>query len=364
MVSRMVLNNLAHRPVRTALSVIAVGVEVLLIISVVGLVTGMVDEMARRMRGVGADILVQPPGASFLTGLSSAPMSAKIEQVLLQVPHVRAAAPVLIHSSGGLTVIYGIDPQKFREVSGGFEVLEGREVQSGAEIMADDVYAPSNHWGVGQKVKFWDHDFQVVGIVRHGRGARLFVPLATAQEMLGEGNRVSLFFLRLDDPGQMEAALAGLKAKLPGYNIRSMEEYTSLMTVSSFPGLAPFVRVMIGIAVTIGFLVIFLAMYTTVLERTREIGILKSLGASQGYIAGLLLREVLLVSLLGIAVGIGASFILRKVVITAVPTLSVLITRGWLLRASGIAVAGALVGALYPALRAARQDAIEALAYE
>ena len=75
MTNQMVLNNLAHRPVRTALSVAAVAVMVVLIISTVGLVNGIVDEMAHRMKGVGADILVRPPGSAFLTGLSSSPRS-------------------------------------------------------------------------------------------------------------------------------------------------------------------------------------------------------------------------------------------------------------------------------------------------
>lgn len=364
MVNQMVLNNLGHRPLRTMLSIIAVAVEVLLIISVVGLVTGMLDEMERRMRGVGADILVQPSDASILAPSGSAPMPAKLEGKLAQVAHVAAIAPVLLHSSGGLTIIYGIERQKFNQVTGGFDVLQGRELEGGREILADDFYASANHWRVGQKVNFWNHDFTVVGIVGHGRGGRLFVPLATAQELLGSHGRVNMFFVRLDDPRNTDQALQAFKALLPGYNIRSMEEYTSLMTVSTFPGLQPFVRVMVGISVTIGFLVIFLAMYTTVLERTREIGILKSLGASKAYIAGLILREVALMAVVGIVAGIGGSYLLRKVVITAVPTLSVLITTAWLLRASAIALAGAFIGSLYPALRAAMQDPIAALAYE
>src|SRR5258707_611562 len=144
MTNAMVLNNLAHRPVRTALSVIAVAVEVLLIVSTVGLVTGIVDEMGRRMRGVGADILVQPSGSSFLTGLGSAPMPVAIAGKLSEIQHVATVAPVLIQSSGGLTVIYGID-DTYRKLTGGFAMIEGRDLQGGQEILADDVYADQNH---------------------------------------------------------------------------------------------------------------------------------------------------------------------------------------------------------------------------
>ena len=82
---------------------------------------------------------------------------------------------------------------------------------------------------------------------------------------------------------------------MPGYFIYTMEEFTSLLTINSVGLLRDFIGVVIGMAVTVGFIVVTMAMYTAVLERTREIGILKALGASSGYILNLLFRETLLV---------------------------------------------------------------------
>lgn len=358
----MVMNNLAHRPVRTALSVAAVAVMVVLIISTVGLVTGMMDEMSKRMKGVGADILVQPGNAGFIFGLRSSPMSEKIGAKLKEIPHVAEVAPVLMYSAGGLTLVYGVD-DRYRRLSGPFELLQGRDLQQGLEILADDLHAKNNRLKVGQTVNIWNTDFTLVGIVQSGKGARLYVPLTTSQDLNGSVGYVSVFFVKLDDPKNMDTALAAIKELLEGYNVRSMEEYTSLM-VSNFPGLQPFIKVMITISVIIGFLVIFLAMYTTVLERTREIGILKSLGASKLYIANLILWETAMVAVLGIAVGTGSAVLLRKVVLQAFPTLTIYITQEWILKAGLIALLASLVGALYPAWRAARQDPIAALAYE
>ncbi|HXW15334.1 MAG TPA: ABC transporter permease, partial [Terriglobia bacterium] len=70
MVNRLILANILHRPIRTAVSVLAVAIEVVMVILVVGLCHGLVNESAKRVEGVGADILVQPPGASFLMGMS------------------------------------------------------------------------------------------------------------------------------------------------------------------------------------------------------------------------------------------------------------------------------------------------------
>jgi len=143
-----------------------------------------------------------------------------------------------------------------------------------------------------------------------------------------------------------------------------MQEYLSLMTTGNIPGLSNFIEVMIALAVSIGLLVIFITMYSSIVERTREIGILKSMGASKAYIMNLVLRETALLTLLGIAVGIGLSYLIRRLVIHAFPTLAILITGDWLLRSGGIALLASLLGATYPTFRATRQDAIQALAYE
>ena len=363
-INKMVLASLRHRPVRAVLSVLAVAIEVVMIISVIGLVTGLLEEAARRQRGIGADIIVQPPGGSMLLGMSSAPMPAKIADRLRQDPSVAAVTPVFLQSFGGLTVAYGIDLESFSAVTGGFQMMEGRLISSGLELTVDDIYADMNNLRVGSRQELFSREFELVGIVQRGKGARLFMPLATMQKLLGSPGRASIFYVRLADPEQTAAVLARFKNLLPGYTIRSMEEYTSLLTAGNLPGLKPFQRVMIGIAIIIGFLVVFLAMYTTVLERTREIGILKALGASQAYVVKLILRETIVVAAVGVAVGIAASLLLRHTVLDAYPSLSILITPAWVLRASLIAVGGALLGSAYPALRAARQDALAALAYE
>ena len=117
------------------------------------------------------------------------------------------------------------------------------------------------------------------------------------------------------------------------------------------------------IAVIVGFLVIFQSMYTAVLERTREIGILKSLGSSKLQIVGVVLRETAVMAVAGVALGIAGTYLIRTVLLHST-TMHFEITSNWLMRGAIIAFAGALIGALYPAWMAARKDPIDALAYE
>lgn len=366
MIYHMILRNVLHRPVRTVVTILAVAVEVTLVIIVVGLTSGLLTESAKRIEGVGADIMVQPPSASVFMAFSGAPMPIKLGDRLAELKHVSAVAPVLLqfNSVNGLDIIYGIDPQSFDSVSGGFVFHSGHGLQSPDDILVDDWYAKAKHVETGQTLRILEHDFHVAGIVEHGKGARLFVLMSTLQELSGAHDKASVFFLKCDQPENTQVTVNELQALLPRYEIRPLKDFMSLMTSSNLPGLGAFVNSMIGLAVAIGFLVIFLSMYTTVTERTREVGVLKSLGASKGYIARVILSETTLLCILGIGLGIVAAYLVRVVFVNTFPTLTILITPQWLVRAAIIAVLGGVLGASYPAWMASRKDPVEALAYE
>ena len=367
MINRMVLQNLLHRPVRTAVSVLAIAIEVGMVMLVVGLSTGMLHESAKRVEGVGADILVQPPGASMFFGLTQSPMPIKIADRLVEIPRVAAVAPVLFQfnsSGGGIGLIYGIDLESFSRVSGGFVYHEGGGFEQPYDIMVDDWYAKANHVKVGQTLHFLNHDFRVSGIVEHGKGARLFIPLETAQDLTVAQGRASIFFVKLTNPGFADDAKAAIGKLLPGYQILPMREYMSMMSSNNLPALQVFISILISVAVTIGFLVIFLSMYTTITERTREIGILKSLGASKAYILEAILREASLLAAMGIVAGFLGTLAVKKLIIASFPTQAVDLTVEWALYAAALAMAGTLIGAFYPAILAARLDPVDALGYE
>jgi putative ABC transport system permease protein len=143
-----------------------------------------------------------------------------------------------------------------------------------------------------------------------------------------------------------------------------MREYLSMMTPSNVPALSIFINVVIGISVIIGVLVIFQAMYTAVMERTREIGILKAIGASKLYIVNVILRETSLLAVGGIVVGVIFSWAASVGLAYRIPTLNVVPDWTWALKAAGIALVSAIAGAMYPAFKAAQKDPIDALAYE
>ncbi len=366
--NRMILANLVHRPFRTIISVVAVAVEVTLILLIVGIMLGILNDSSGRTAGIGADIMVQPPGSSLIMGVTGAPVSVKIAGKIDQLAHVTAVAPVVMQvtTAGTVEVLYGIDQQSFDAVSGGFRYLSGGPFQGPYDMIIDDLKAASKHLKVGDTLETLNHQFRICGIVEHGKGAREFVPMATLQDLIGAIGKASIFYVKLDDPNNADAVVKEIKS-IPGmqeYGVHSIKEYLSLMTSASIPGLNTVIDVVIGIAMVIGFIVIFQAMYAAVMERTREIGILKSLGAGKFYIVNAVLRETLLIAIGGVILGIGFSYGARAGLKARFQTLPVLITYGWLLKAAIIALVGSLLGASYPAMKAAQKDPIDALAYE
>jgi putative ABC transport system permease protein len=361
----MIAQNILRRPIRTVISVLAVGIEVSMVMLVVGLTHGMLHDSAQRIGGLGADVMVQAPHASMFLGMTSAPMPVKLGDYFARLDHVKAVTPVLFQfDPSGVSLIWGIDMKTWDRVTGGFAYLRGGPFTGPYDLLVDNWYARQNRVRVGQVVKLLNHGFTVSGIVEHGKGSRLFIPLQTAESLAEQQNRASIFFIKCTNPGYTDSVINAIKKLLPNYTVLSVQEYMSLLTSNDLPALTDFITVLVAIAVTIGFLVIFLSMYTTIAERTREIGILKSLGATKGYIIELILEEAGILSLAGIVAGYLGTWAGRMLIHRAFPTVTVEFTARWAVWAAILAIVGSFIGALYPALRAAQLDPVDALAYE
>src|SRR2546427_37438 len=181
-----ILRNLFHRPLRTLIAVLAVAVEVTLVVIIVGLTSGLLTETAKRIEGVGADIMLQAPSSSVFLAFSGSPMPIKIADKLKELKYVQYVSPVLFQfNTSGIELVYGIDQESFREGSGGFVFLQGQDIEGPDDLLVDDVAAKAKHVTAGQTYRIFDHDWRGAGVVEQGKGARLFVALATLQESLG-----------------------------------------------------------------------------------------------------------------------------------------------------------------------------------
>ena len=119
--AQLLWGNIAARPMRAFLSILAVTIQVFLVLMIVGLTTGVVSEWGKRVEGVGADILVQPPNSSMFLAFGRAVLPESLGEKIANLPGVDEVAPTLtLMDQKHFVLVYGIDYKRFNALSRGF----------------------------------------------------------------------------------------------------------------------------------------------------------------------------------------------------------------------------------------------------
>ncbi len=361
----LVTANIKSRPTRTVISIVAVGLGVTMMLVIGGITSGTLNDYLNRTMGMGADFIFQPAGASMLFAFSGANLPSAMAGKVSEVPGVGMVTPVLVKfSTSDFGLIFGIDLTSYDKFDGRLQIVQGRESLTGYEVIVDELYARAHKIQPGAQLTLLSHKFTVSGICRTGAMVRVFVPLKTLQELNETPDKVTVLFIKTAPGQSKDRVYQELRAGYAGWSIIRTDDPSFLLADTRLPGLREFRYTLILVSLLLSFMVILLAMYSTIFERTREIGILKSLGASRRFIITMILRESVMISCLGAVFGTGASEIIRKIIVSAFPTLQVSMTVGDVVRGCLLGLLGGTLGALYPAYKAARMDPVKALSYE
>lgn len=369
----LIVGNIKQRPTRSITSILGVALGVVLIVVTTGLARGILYDAGRRQSSVGAEIIFQPPG-SFSPGVTTTPLTLPVAYCarLRQIKGVRAVTPVghtIKSGAGGIgfEIVEGIVDRNsdasasFIDISG-IRIVEGQLLSSDDDIIIDRHHAVSAGLQPGATVKLFNQTFRVAGIYEPESSARIKMRLSRMQLLLGAFNKCSSILVKCETPEMQEAVQKEIDRQLPGNRVILTRDIPSLYE-RGIPAFNVFLRIVIGLATVVSALVVLLAMYTAVMERTREIGILKSLGAPKGLIVRIIEQEALLISVLGVLAGFLISF-LTGLVVTSYTSLLIKYELKWAFIAAAVGLIGGAVGAFYPAVRAANQDPVKALTYE
>ena len=363
----LVVNNIRQRPLRALISVTGVGLGVCLVMLFTGLSRGLSEDLQKRSTNLRAEIIFTRPGGMELTS-SSASLSVKYADELAKIEGVESAVPVIryVFQGGrgfGFEQVEGVDWGGFA-AQNAMSITEGRAPAALDEVVIDETKSRNGRVGVGGTLAvFGGKPYRVVGLYAPEAGARVKMSLAAMQDALGSPEKCSYIFVKAREGVDAAALARRIDEALPENKIQLTRDLPMFNFERSIPFLGVFLRALVALSAVVSALVVMLAMYTTITERTREIGILKALGASRGYIVSTIEQEALVISLLGLAAGFAVSYAAKELIQRAYG-LPFDYGWRWALVAAGIGLGGGLLGALYPAVRAAGLDPVNALSYE
>ncbi|HHH75553.1 MAG TPA: FtsX-like permease family protein [Phycisphaerae bacterium] len=406
------LANLLHHKVGSAFSAMGIGIGVCMMVTLGGLSRGIVYEIADRWEGVDADLIVYPRkvGES-VTMLTGAGISDRYEEVLPQKypGKITRITPVFLWQmrlAGQSQMVAGITNKDMDVITGGAKAVAGKNSFSPTipwqqlmdrteksqrlayvrihgneddfvfdpqphdlrkagwlEMIIDERLASAGNYAPGDTVEAAGATWTIAGIVPAGVLSRVIIPRRTAQYLFGGSvEQSTILFIKLvsdEPPGPVARQLADDLQQ----QVVPLAAYREML-LKQFGVFFVYVDAVNTVAIIIAVLFIMVVLYTMVLQRSREIAILKSFGSTNRFIVTQVLTEAMILTVTGAIIGISLALLSGWLIGKFMPLMTVSITPQWMAAGLAAAVFGALISAIYPAWRATRVDMLGALTYE
>lgn len=362
----LILANISVRPFRTLISIVGVALGVILVVLFTGLAKGMTNDMAKRAANWKAEIVFTRPGGMDPTSSNAAVDMQYIER-LEKIEGVEKAVPVLRYVSAdtrgrwGVRQLDGVRWEEFAAMNE-MSLVEGRAPVAFNEIILDERQMVEDSLKLGDDYElFGGKQYKVVGVFQPPSGSRIKMSIEALQDILAT-NKCTYILIKVRSGTDPNAVAARINEELPGNKINMTQELV-IDAQERIPGLSTFLRVLVFLGAFVSTVFVLLSMYTTITERRKEIGILKSLGASRRFIIATIEGEAFLIGVAGVLLGLISSFLISQLIGDRF-SLAFEFSSDWILIAIAIAIGGSLFGAFYPAWRAAGIDPVEVMVNE
>lgn len=370
----MTLKNLLRRKIRTALTILAISIGVAAVIALGALADSLEIGYSSMLRGSNADLILSQPDTF---DISYSSIDEKVGSELAAFPGVDEISGMIqgfTQAEGEpFFFVFGYPNDSF--ILGRFQIIEGNDLNSREAqkarpkpLLLGSTAADVLDKSVGDTIRLTGSAFRIIGIYQTGdafEDSGAVLDLTDAQDLLGKPRQVSLYYIRLKDPEVSDRVIKRVERQWPDLALSGIQEYADQQSMSDI--LRGYVWVIAGLAIIIGGVGMMNAQLMSVMERTREIGVLRAVGWNKRRVLWLILGESLAVSLFGGILGVSVGWLLLYALSNQTVLLGTDVSRinsNLLIQAFFIVVLLGLVGGLYPAWRASRMQPIEALRYE
>lgn len=363
----MILKNLLGRKTRSLLTIVGIGIGIAAMVALGAIADGLEAGYRAMLTGSQGDLIVTQADAA---DISAAAVDEKVGQQLQALPEVADVTGMLqsIVTAEGARyfMLFGYDPQGFAIEH--FKIVEGEGLSDSKQVIIGKIAAENFKKGVGDSLKLFGSAFRIVGIYETGDGLEEgggVVSLSDAQVLFSKPHQVALYTLRLKPGADVEELRRKIERRIPDVITSQSDQVANTQeTIQMVRGFAWGIAF---IAILIGAVGMMNTVLMSVFERTREIGVLRSLGWRKGRVLGLIVGESLALSLIGGLAGTALGVAAVRALGSSPATGGLLQGRfspGLFIQALVVALVLGALGGFYPAWRASQLTPLEALRYE
>ena len=358
--------NLWRQRTRTVLTLLGIGVSIAAIVALGAVAEGMTHVMTEMWRASQTDIFAIEAGVD-------SDFSAIDERVGARIsarPDVEAVSGVIMTGVNTeempMLIVFGYHPRELAIRH--FHIVEGEPLTGRHQVIVGRRVSDQIGLEIGDTLRLLDSNFRVVGIYETGLSFEdigVVIGLREAQSLIGKPHQVQMYAIKLRDPGQAEAVRDELGATFPEIDFALSSD--AVESISDMQVMGEMVAQISFLAVFIGALGMLNTMLMSVLERTREIGVLRALGWRRMQVLKMIVQESLILGAVGGVCGIFLGQGLAKLLGLVPGTFGAfgpVYTPQLFVQAIMVALVAGAVGGLYPAWRATRMRPVEALRYE
>lgn len=362
----MTFKGVFRRKTRSLLTILSIVVGIMLVTALLMVANGLNTQFQQLSGGSDADFVI----IDHSSDLSSSRVNISIENDLENMEGVSWASGMVISTTNigdrPFAFVMGVEPDE-KSVEQ-FRIVEGRTLQSGdtGKVIIGRVMATQDGLKIGDTLNIKDNSFEVVGIYETGvttEDGGVVVPLNEAQSLFDLGDQVSMLQVKVENIDQVDEIRSQIENQYPqimalkGSEVANQQADLQLIqSISSLIAL---------IAILVGSIVVMNTMIMSVIERTREIGVLRAIGWKRRKILLLILKESFTISIIGGVVGIVLGIVMVNVLNDlAKISLNLPVTLDLVVGVFLITIILGILGGFYPAWRASKMSPMEALSRE